>query len=754
VGKSSLITRILLTSLVLVVSITGFFTLLIVSGEFTKEREAVDAEIERIVATFRPIAARAAYELDQSLAQQVVDSILSANYVVGAKIVDELNQSLASKAKYFEVDPGFVLEWALEDHEKTFQFPLVLTDPFDPDQIKRYGELEISVNLLAAMEDFASRNRDLFYLALALVLVFSVALVTTFELLLSRPLRKIVSQLSRSDASEMVQIEPRPGGDELSILVKAINNGIEKERQKAAELAESEARMNHILEGAGDACFLFDASSAGILYANRPAAELLNYSVAELLTNTAFDIVEGLSADEWRLRLEFAEQLPSHLREASFIASDGSKVPVENNTTLIQVDGQERLLIFARDLTSRKRLEENFAHAQRLGALGELTGGVAHDFNNALQVLRGSFEVLAKAEASPIEAEAQRAIESALGQAGALIKQLLAFSRKQILETTQVELVQFIQSAVPLFEQAVGPHRLELELSEIPLWVNIDVNALNNALVNLLVNARHAMESPGAIKIKLASAESSMVLRHFTIQERQKNYVCLSVTDSGTGIKPEDLNRIFEPYFTTKGVEKGTGLGLSMVYGFVSQVGGKIEVDSTLGVGTTFYLYLLREDADLPASPPDMLSSDSMTNESVRVSKQDQTPDRGAAETDQPVILLVDDNDDVRFISKTYLQSAGFSVVECRDGQDAVQTLKADAQRFSAMITDMIMPGEIGGKALIEHAGQIAPWLPIGVVSGYSDELLEMNAAGKPVLLLSKPFSKQQMVDFAKGLTS
>jgi len=245
-----------------------------------------------------------------------------------------------------------------------------------------------------------------------------------------------------------------------------------------------------------------------------------------------------------------------------------------------------------------------------------------------------------------------------------------------------------------------------------------------------------------------------MVLRHFKIQERQKNYVCLSVTDSGTGIKPEDLNRIFEPYFTTKGVEKGTGLGLSMVYGFVSQVGGKIEVDSTLGVGTTFYLYLLREDADLPASPPDMLSSDSMTNESVRVSKQDQTPDRGAAETDQPVILLVDDNDDVRFISKTYLQSAGFSVVECRDGQDAVQTLKADAQRFSAMITDMIMPGEIGGKALIEHAGQIAPWLPIGVVSGYSDELLEMNAAGKPVLLLSKPFSKQQMVDFAKGLTS
>ena len=753
-GTSSLITRILLTSLALVVSITGFFTLLIVSGEFTKEREAVDAEIDRIVATFRPIAARSAYELDQSLAQQVVDSILSANYVVGAKISDELNQSLASKAKYFEIDPGFALEWALEDHEKTFQFPLVLADPFDPDQIKRYGELEISVNLLVAMEDFASRNRDLFYLALALVIVFSVALVANFELLLSRPLRRIVNQLSRPDQAEMVQIEPRPGGDELAILVHAINLGIAKERQKAAELAESEARMNHILEGAGDACFLFDASSARILYANRPAAELLNYSVAQLLAKTAFDIVEGLSAEEWRLRLEFAEQLPSHLREASFIASDESKVPVENNTTLIQVDGQERLLIFARDLTSRKRLEENFAHAQRLGALGELTGGVAHDFNNALQVLKGGFEVLAKSEASPIEEEAQRAVESALGQAGALVKQLLAFSRKQILETTQVELVQVIQSAVPLFEQALGPHRLELDLSDIPLWVNMDVNALNNALVNLLVNARHAMESPGAIKIKLASAESSMALRHLTVEEQQKSYICLSVTDSGTGIRPEDLNRIFEPYFTTKGVEKGTGLGLSMVYGFVSQIGGKIEVDSTLGVGTTFYLYLLREDADLSVSHPDTLANDLKTDDVEPAPSFKQSSDQLAAQANQQVVLLVDDNDDVRFISKMYLQSAGFSVVECRDGQDAVRTLNADTQRFSAIITDMIMPGEIGGKALIEHAGQIAPWLPIGVVSGYSDELLEMNAAGKPILLLSKPFSKQQMVDFVKSLTS
>ena len=172
---------------------------------------------------------------------------------------------------------------------------------------------------------------------------------------------------------------------------------------------------------------------------------------SELVGRTAFDIIDGLTEEEWRLRLEFVGQLPSHLREAMLVKATGDRVPVENNTTLIEVEGNPSLLVFARDIASRKRLERDFAHAQRLGALGELTGGVAHDFNNALQVLRGSFEVLQRDKGEGSNTDAYRAAESALEQSSSLVKQLLAFSRKQVLEKTRVNLVAEIDRATPLF---------------------------------------------------------------------------------------------------------------------------------------------------------------------------------------------------------------------------------------------------------------------------------------------------------------
>ena len=222
------------------------------------------------------------------------------------------------------------------------------------------------------------------------------------------------------------------------------------------------------------------------------------------------------------------------------------------------------------------------------------------------------------------------------------------------------------------------------------------------------------------------------------------------VEDEGSGIAAEDLDRIFEPYFTTKEAGKGTGLGLSMVYGFISQIDGRVHVESEVGKGTQFFLYFPSVEIS------DMNVKTTSSRETIKESIAPINPVDKAAITPRAEaprsVLLVDDNDDVRFISKTYLESAGFTVVECANGAEALDLLADEHNEFVLLITDMIMPGEVTGRVLIERARQLRPSLPVGVVSGYSDELLAMSDSGEPIDLLHKPFSKQQMIDFAQSM--
>ena len=448
---SSLVTRIVIVALLLLTAITSILSYVLVSEDFAEEQANFDAGIELIIERFVPIATRATYQLDVQLAEQVVESILSAEYVIAAKITDDLGQALATHIRYLEITPNPVLAAVLEPHEQTLRLPLVREDPFEAGRFKQYGTLEIVISRLVALSSYAEEEIAFQMQIVAVMLIFAVTMVAALYFLLSRPLRQIVNQLSELESRRTLPLNPKAYGSELNTLVSAINESVIEIDRQNVELEAVRARTTQILEEAGDACFLFDAESAKVSYANRQAADLLAMTNAELIGKAAFDIIDGLTEKEWRLRVEFVGQLPTHLREAMLVKATGDRVPVENNTTLIEVDGRSSLLVFARDIASRKRLERDFAHAQRLGALGELTGGVAHDFNNALQVLRGSFEVLRKDQGEGSDTDAYRAAESALEQSSSLVRQLLAFSRKQVLEKRRVNLVAEIVRATPLF---------------------------------------------------------------------------------------------------------------------------------------------------------------------------------------------------------------------------------------------------------------------------------------------------------------
>jgi len=289
---------------------------------------------------------------------------------------------------------------------------------------------------------------------------------------------------------------------------------------------------------------------------------------------------------------------------------------------------------------------------------------------------------------------------------------------------------------------------LATEFIDREVWLDVDINALNTAIMNLLVNAKHAMETPGQIRLALELTRDGDSRKHLQTDEQRESFLArLVVQDEGSGIAAEDLDRIFEPYFTTKEAGKGTGLGLSMVYGFMTQIGGKIHVESEAGKGTQFFLYF--PGVEISEMKADTTSSEETIKESVNPSSP---RDRAAITLGTEAlrsVLLVDDNDDVRFISKVYLESAGFTVVECGNGADALDLLADEHNEFVLLITDMIMPGEVTGRVLIEQVRRLRPSLPVGVVSGYSNELLAMSDSGNPIDLLHKPFSKQQMVDFA-----
>ncbi|MBT9488115.1 MAG: response regulator [Rubrivivax sp.] len=382
--------------------------------------------------------------------------------------------------------------------------------------------------------------------------------------------------------------------------------------------------------------------------------------------------------------------------------------------------------------TAITELNERLRRSQRLEAVGQLTGGVAHDFNNLLTVVMGNAELLVEMNADrPAQRQLAEMIVSAAQRGAELTQRLLAFARKQALDPKVVDLNELVAGMDGLLRRSLGEH-IEIELIRgAGLWpALVDQGQLENALLNLCLNARDAMPGGGRLTLETANArlDADYAAHHSEVNPGQ--YTMLAVSDTGAGIAPEHLQRVFEPFFTTKEKGKGTGLGLAMVYGFCKQSGGHVTVYSEPGDGTTVRLYLPRA----AARPGEPAPSDPRSTEvGTRVV--------GGHET----ILVVEDDAAVRQYACTQLKASGYRVLEAADGPSALALL-GQRDDVELLFTDVVMPGGMNGRALADAARRLRQGLRVLYTSGYTENAIVHHGRLDPdALLLSKPYRRQAL---------
>ena len=371
---------------------------------------------------------------------------------------------------------------------------------------------------------------------------------------------------------------------------------------------------------------------------------------------------------------------------------------------------------------ARKRTEERYRQAQRMEAIGRLAGGIAHDFNNLLTVIRSRTQFLRDGLApdDPRRGEADMVLEAAL-RAATLIRQLLVFSRGQVVRPTVLDLHTVVRDMETMLQRMVGERiALRAALAPAPGPVHADQGQIEQIIMNLVVNARDAMPAGGDLTIETANVELDDAWCRSRVDCRPGPHVMLSVSDTGVGMDAETQTHLFEPFFTTKAPDQGTGLGLAVVCGAVKQNGAFIEVSSEPGRGTSFQIFFPRTESPLPGGA------------AVR-------PFQGSLQGSETV-LLVEDQEGVRFVARDILQRRGYPVIEATDGSEALVILERRADEIALVITDIVMPN-MGGPELVRRGLARNPRLRVLYMSGYSDETIDYTGLG--AAFVEKPFSPE-----------
>ena len=498
----------------------------------------------------------------------------------------------------------------------------------------------------------------------------------------------------------------------------------------AAENAqrESEARYRAIFANTADLLSLVDVGSDGVfrMAEVNPAYERATGATTLQLRGLDLRLVSpDANALIGYLKAVIASGQPSFTRDRVTIGGqrrvwESILVPVRNGQGVI-----DRVLASSRDVTDRENAQEQLRRAQRMEAVGHLTGGVAHDFNNLLQVIRGNLELLASLVEGN-EAASQR-VKSALygaNRAAQLTRQLLAFARRQPLEPRVVNLGRLVGDMAEMLGRTLG-ESVEIEtVLASGLWNTLcDPAQVESAILNLAINARDAMPKGGRLTIDISNAALDEAYARVAEVEPGQ-YVLLAVSDTGVGMDAATLGKVFEPFFTTKSEEKGTGLGLSMVYGFVKQSNGAVQIYSELGQGTTVKIYLPRSREREPAYT---------------------APVTGTLRGRSEVILVVEDDDMVRASAVSMLRDLGYACIHASDGDSALEMIKTGV-KFDLLFTDVIMPGVVKSRDLANEAQRLRPGLPVLFTSGYTENaIVHHGRLDEGVQLLSKPYSREEL---------
>jgi PAS domain S-box-containing protein len=408
-------------------------------------------------------------------------------------------------------------------------------------------------------------------------------------------------------------------------------------------------------------------------------------------------------------------------------SGDEIRVRLSGRLTEERLTGRGMFEIIVEDVTEQHRLQEQLRQSQKMEAVGQLAGGVAHDFNNMLTAILGYTELLTDqiGPDKPIGQDLLQ-IKAAAERAAALTRQLLAFSRRQVLTMTAVHLSEVVDALAPMLRRLLGaPIAIETTLTDRLHPVMADVAQLEHLLMNLSLNARDAMPGGGVLTITTANVDldAAYVSRHPGATAGA--HAALSVADTGTGMPPEVMAKIFEPFFTTKARGQGTGLGLAAVYGTVKQLGGYIDVQSEVGLGSTFTIYLPKTSAEVQSHAE---------------------PQRSGAPVGRETILLVEDENGVRAFAKIAMQRFGYRVLEADSAEAALKLLADPATKIDLLLTDVVLPG-MDGRALAAQVLRDRPATRLLFMSGYTDRLGSTGGVLEPGLeLLEKPFAAQTLL--------
>ncbi len=495
--------------------------------------------------------------------------------------------------------------------------------------------------------------------------------------------------------------------------------------QKEAEsmLRTAEERFRTIVNGSLDGILLADARTMKYTFANDAMCRMTGYSQGELLSMGVDDLHPATDLPYVKRQFVMQAQTPGSLsRNIPVKRKDGSIFFADVGAAPLVFSGTTCLAGFFHDLTEQKRLEAQFAHAQKMETVGRLAGGIAHDFNNILQAVIGTSEILldGMTPADPRHKEVAE-IKKAAHRAADLTRQLLAFSRKQVIAPKSVDLNGVIINMEKMLFRLIGEDvRLALDLAGGLHPVKADASQLEQVILNLVVNARDAMPSGGRITISTANAQVTDGVDAVTGENQTGRFVCLAVTDTGTGMDEETRRHLFEPFFTTKGVGRGTGLGLAAVSGIVRQHDGWIEVATAEGRGTTFRIHLpaLGEAAEKTAAGG---------------GKETTLPSKGRGEP----ILMVEDDELVRAITSSILRSAGYDVTTAGSVGEALAMLKGRPSAFRLLFSDVVLP-DMSGVELAEKARALDPGIAVILCSGYPDKHIPIIGE-KGMLYLQKP---------------
>ncbi|MDH5589765.1 MAG: response regulator [Gemmatimonadota bacterium] len=493
---------------------------------------------------------------------------------------------------------------------------------------------------------------------------------------------------------------------------------------------DSEARLAGILDIAPQAIISMDGTSRITIF-NQGASQIFGYSADEVVGQPLeillplhvraahASYVEGF-AEARESRRRMAER-----REVTGRRKDGSEFPAEAAISKLVRENDVTYTVILEDVTERRAREEQLRQAQKMDALGQLTSGIAHDFNNILAVTMGNLEILAEdvAHDPALMDMAQEALSSSR-RGASLAHRLLAFARQQTLAPQRLNINDVVEEMGGMLRRTLESQvEVEVKLEPSPWECIVDPGELENVLLNLCINARDAMDRRGRLTIETRNVVLGDEVRSIHPDAIPGNHVVLSVTDTGCGMSPEVLAHVFEPFFTTKERGKGTGLGMSMVYGFVKQSRGHVDIDTEVGRGTTIHIYLPQAGSD-------------------EIAARQIPKDAHAPSGNGECVLVVDDDAGLRKLTTKILHRMGYTHMSASTAEDAWRRLEAHPE-IRMVISDVSLPGAVSGLDLATRIADEHPDLPILIVSGVSEAVVRESGGGWP--FLPKPYSREAL---------